>query len=161
MEKILKHEKIRFLITGFFNTGLDFLLLNVMVFLLGAYPLVANTISVTVGITISYILNHKFVFRREESLSLRKYIAFFGVTGFSSLVIQNTIIYGFELAAKAGIGHSIAIVSLIMTSNALRLNIAKAVAVLVGMVWNFTFYKLVIFRQKEVELVDGSVAEER
>jgi len=145
----LKHEKLRFLITGFFNTGLDFLLLNTMVFFFGTYPLVANTISVSIGITISYILNHKFVFRSGEQLSLRKYVTFFAITGFSSLVIQNSIIYGFEVASKTSFGHSIVLVSAVMNSDALRLNVAKAVAVLIGMVWNFMFYKFVVFRKKD------------
>jgi putative flippase GtrA len=149
MEKFLRHEKVRFLITGCFNTGFDFILLNTLVFVVGAYPLVANTISVTIGITISYILNHKFVFKSDGRLSIKKYLVFFAVTGFSSLVIQNSIIYGFQLAGEAQWGYSIPIVAFVMDNDALRLNIAKATAVLAGMVWNFTLYKFVIFRKKQ------------
>jgi len=149
VEKILRHEKVRFVMTGFFNTGLDFVLLNIMVFLLGAYPLVANTITVLIGITISYVLNHRFVFRNKSKLSIRKYAAFLAVTGFSSLIIQNSIIYCFELAGSSGFLFSIPPVEFILGNDALRLNIAKACAVLVGMVWNFTLYKFVIFRKKE------------
>lgn len=148
MEKVLRYEKVRFLMTGFFNTGLDFVLLNILVFLLGAYPLIANTITVLIGITISYILNHHFVFRNKSKLSFRKYAAFLAVTGFSSLVIQNTIIYSFELAGASGFLFSIPPVELVLGNEALRLNVAKACAVLVGMVWNFTLYKFVIFRKK-------------
>lgn len=149
MEKILRHEKVRFLITGFFNTGLDFILLNTLVLLFGAYPLVANTISVTIGITISYILNHKFVFKNDEKLSVRKYLTFFAITGFSSLIIQNSIIYAFQLAGEAQVGHSVPLIAFIMDTDAIRLNVAKATAVLVGMVWNFTLYKFVVFRKKQ------------
>lgn len=149
MEKFLQHEKIRFGLTGCFNTGLDFILLNSLVFLLGAYPLVGNTISVTIGVTISYILNHKFVFRSSDKLSFRKYLTFFAVTGFSSLVIQNSIIYAFEVMGQAHVGQSIPLVSMIMENDALRLNAGKVMAVLAGMVWNFTLYKFVVFRNKD------------
>jgi putative flippase GtrA len=160
MEKILRYEKIRFLMTGFFNTGLDFLLLNVMVFLLGAYPLVANTITVLIGITISYVLNHRFVFRNESKLSFRKYLTFLAVTGFSSLVIQNSIIYGFEAAGAAGFLFSIPPVAFILENDALRLNVAKASAVLVGMVWNFTLYKFVVFKKHDMRPENPVEAEE-
>lgn len=136
------------MMTGFFNTGLDFLLLNVMVFLFGAYPLVANTISVTIGITISYMLNHLFVFRSEGRLSIKKYLTFFAVTGFSSLVIQNSIIFGFEMAGNAQIGHTIPLVATIMDNDGIRLNLAKVTAVGVGMIWNFTLYKFVVFKKR-------------
>lgn len=156
MEKLLKHEKARFLVVGCLNTGLDFLLLNTIVFVFGIYPLVANTISVTLGITISYVLNHKFVFRSDEEISLRKYITFFAVTGFSSIVIQNSIIYGFEAVGRMHFGHLI-LMSDIANSNAFRLNVAKATAVLIGMVWNFVFYKFVVFRKKGTTIVDDLI----
>lgn len=158
MEKFLQNEKIRFAMTGCFNTGLDFILLNTLVFLLGAYPLVANTISVTIGITISYVLNHKFVFRSNDQLSLRKYLTFFAITGFSSLIIQNSIIYGFQVMGDMQVGHSIPLVALVMDNDALRLNAGKVTAVLAGMVWNFTLYKFVVFRQKESAEGDPEVA---
>lgn len=152
MEKVLRYEKVRFLMTGFFNTGLDFILLNIMVLLLGAYPLAANTITVLIGITISYVLNHRFVFRNKSKLSIRKYAAFLAVTGFSSLIIQNSIIYCFEVAGVAGFLFSIPPVEFILSNDALRLNVAKACAVAVGMVWNFSLYKFVIFKKKEKPL---------
>jgi len=160
MEKFLKHEKVRFVMTGFLNTGLDFFLLNTMVFFLGAYPIIANTISVTIGVTISYVLNHKFVFRHKDKLSLKKYLTFFAVTGFSSLVIQNMIIFAFEEAGRVHFGHGVPLFEWVMDTNVIRLNIAKAAAVLVGMVWNFTLYKFVVFKKYEVKNTSITTDEE-
>ena len=97
MKKLFGYEKFRFLVAGGLNTGLDFFLLNTFVFLFGALPLIANFLSVTIGILISYVLNHYFVFRSEERLSIKKFILFFVVTGFSSIIIQSVIIISFEL----------------------------------------------------------------
>lgn len=151
MRKLLEREKIRFLITGFFNTGFDFIMLNTLVFLLGAYPIVGNTISVTIGITVSYILNHKFVFQDEGKLSFRKYIGFFAVTGFSSLIIQNSVIFLYQSLAAHQVGFSIPIIFMILGNDVIRLNVAKASGVLAGMIWNFTMYKFVIFRKKKID----------
>lgn len=152
----MRHEKVRFVMTGTFNTGFDFLMLNTLVFILGAYPLIANTISVTIGITLSYILNHKFVFRSPDKLSFRKYITFFAITGFSSLVIQNSIIYGFQIASEMQFGAGVPMLSWVMETDVIRLNIAKATAVLAGMVWNFTLYKFVVFRKSKQPATEGS-----
>lgn len=146
MIRSLSKQKIRFLIAGCFNTGLDFLMLNALTILL-AYPILfANSISVTVGICVSYILNHFFVFRYPYKISWRKFGLFFLITGFSSLVIQNLIIFGFEALANTQLGNSI----LWLPSDARRgfivLNFAKVLAVLAGLIWNYTFYRFTVFR---------------
>ena len=148
MGSIFRYEKIRFGTAGVFNTGLDFVMLNILVFVFGAYPILANTMSVSIGITISYLLNHFFVFQSKEKLQLKKYIQFFCITGFSSLIIQNSIITGFAIFFDSSLSHSLFIINLVAGNDFLELNIAKASAVLVGMVWNFTLYKYVIFRKK-------------
>jgi putative flippase GtrA len=149
MERVLRSEKIRFLIAGGLNTSLDFLLLNIFVFLLGAVPLIANVLSVSIGITISYLLNHHFVFRYGDKISLKKYLMFFGITGFSSLIIQSLIITGFTALFQTNFSHSLFIMRDISNNKFLELNIAKASAVLIGMIWNFILYKHIIFRMKD------------
>lgn len=148
MGSIFRHEKIRFGTAGIFNTGLDFVMLNTLVFILGAYPILANTISVSIGITISYLLNHFFVFQLKEKIRFKKYIQFFCITGFSSLIIQNSIITGFAIFFNSNLSHSLFVIDMLVDNDFFELNIAKASAVLVGMVWNFILYKYVIFRKK-------------
>jgi putative flippase GtrA len=151
MGKVLKNEKIRFVLAGCFNTGLDFILLNILVGLAHFAPILANTISVSVGITISYFLNHYFVFASKEKISLKKYAVFFAVTGFSSLIIQNLIIGGFEIMTDSSWGRSLFLIQELGHHETLELNIAKVIAVATGMVWNFLLYKYVIFKKKPDE----------
>lgn len=147
MDWLFRNEKIRFILAGGTNTLLDFLLLNVLVFAFNTYVLFANIISVSIGITISYFLNHYFVFRSTTRINIRSYLLFFCVTGFSSLILQTMIIYGFEVLTHSQFGRSLIIIKSLYDSEALEINVAKATAVLVGMVWNFILYKYVIFKK--------------
>lgn len=162
MKKLLENQKIRFLLAGSANTLLDFALLNTVTLLFGLDVLVANTISVTVGITLSYLLNHYFVFRHPQRVSVRKFLQFFLVTGFSSLVIQNGIIYLFELLFDTRFGHSLLFLGDSASNHFLAINVAKAFAVFVGLIWNFLMYKFVVFRQSPgIVDDDGIVVEVR
>ena len=147
MKRLLESQKVRFLIAGCTNTAIDFLILNTLVLLLGLPTLVANVFSVLVGITISYALNHFFVFRHPGRVSVATFAKFFLVTGFSSLVLQSAIIYGFEVFFDTRFGNSLLFLPSSGENAFLAINIAKAVAVLVGLVWNFCMYKFVVFRR--------------
>lgn len=149
MHNLLKYQKIRFVIAGVFNTTLDFFILNCLVFLFSYNTLNANSVSVTIGITMSYIINHHFVFRQSTKKSVKKYLTFFAVTGFSSLILQNLIIYGSEKLIGTNFGHSLLIIGDLAENKALELNIAKTLAVAVGMVWNFAIYKRLVFDNNE------------
>jgi putative flippase GtrA len=146
VKKLLSNEKVRFLLAGCANTALDFILLNVLVFAFATPTLVANAISVTLGICVSYLLNHFFVFRYNEPISLKRFAMFFLVTGFSSLVLQNLVILGFEALFGTDFGRSLLFLPGEDGKQFLALNIAKATAVLLGLIWNFVFYKFVVFR---------------
>lgn len=148
MKHLLSQTWVRFGLVGVVNTALDFALLNVLTLGFGLPTLVANTLSVLVGICISYALNHVFVFRYPERMSFRRFAAFFGVTGFSSLVLQNVVIVLFELLFDTDFGHSLLFLQTADGDRVLALNVAKAAAVAVGLVWNFGLYRLVVFRTK-------------
>lgn len=125
---------------------MDFLILNVLTLALGLLPLVANSTSVVFGICISYALNHFFVFRYPYRIAWKKFAEFFLFTGFSSLIIQNVIIYLFELLFQTKFGNSLLIVPDATSRHFIALNVAKLVAVLVGLIWNYLMYKHVVFR---------------
>jgi putative flippase GtrA len=146
VRKLLAKQQVRFLIAGCFNTALDFLILNVLTLALGLPVLVANTISVLFGISISYALNHFFVFRYPHRISVRKFLEFFLITGVSSLGIQTLIIWLFELLFATSFGNSLLLVPDEEGRHFIAINVAKFTAVLVGLVWNFTMYRFVVFR---------------
>ena len=139
---------------GCFNTGLDFLILNMLTLALGLPVLVANSISVLFGISLSYALNHFFVFQYPYRISWIKFLQFFAVTGISSLGIQSLIIFLFELLFDTQFGNSLLLLPDQAGRDFLAINIAKFTAVLVGLVWNFTMYKFVIFRKPAKEGTD-------
>lgn len=147
MRTLLARQQVRFLLAGAVNTGLDFLLLNALTLAFGLPTLLANSITVTIGITISYLLNHFFVFRHPEPISFARYAKFFAVTGFSSLVLQNVIIFLFELLFESQFGNSLLLFAGPQGQRVIELNVAKATAVLIGLIWNYSFYRLVVFRR--------------
>lgn len=156
MRALLAKQQVRFLIAGCFNTLLDFVILNSLTLAVGLSVLVANTISVLIGITVSYLLQHFFVFRYPHRVSILKFAEFFLLTGFSSLVLQNLIIFGFENFFDTQFGNSLLLLPTAEGRAVLGLNFAKAVAVLIGLVWNFFFYRFVIFREPKTGATAGS-----
>jgi putative flippase GtrA len=142
----LQSQTVRFLIAGSLNTALDFVILNALSLLVGLPTLLANVFSVLVGITVSYGLNHYFVFRHDGRPSFRTFAKFFAVTGFSSLVLQSVIIYGFEVFFDTRFGTSLLFLPSDGENAFLAINVAKAAAVFVGLVWNYCLYRFVVFR---------------
>lgn len=145
---------IRFFCVGVINTIVDFSILNILVDFLHLFPLVANLISASISITISYFMNHYVVFRISEKHTTKKFIHFFVATGSGILVVQSAIIY----IVITLLNLHLPIIKEILTSlhlNSVKiqtaiLNIAKLAAVLVAMVWNFMIYHFVIFKPKDM-----------
>jgi putative flippase GtrA len=144
--KLLDDRRVRFLVAGGLNTLLDFVLLNLLILLAGLPVLGANLVSVTVGITVSYFLNHFFVFRHGEPVTLGRFLRFLAVTGFSSLLLQSGVIWLFERGFDTTFGRSLIMFGTNAEQEFVEINVAKATAVLIGLVWNFTLYRLVVFR---------------
>lgn len=144
--RVLDSQKVRFLLAGCTNTALDFLVLNALILLLHLPTLVANVFSVLLGITISYALNHFFVFRHPGRIKWSTFAKFFAVTGFSSLVLQSVVIWGFEVFFDTRFGNSLLFLPSSGENAFLAINVAKAFAVFVGLIWNFCMYKFVVFR---------------
>jgi putative flippase GtrA len=76
---------------GAFNTGLDLALFTLGVAVFHLVPLVANAISTTITMCVSYLLNRTFVFRSEQKHA-KALIPFFTVTLTSGLLIQGAVI---------------------------------------------------------------------
>lgn len=150
---------IRFGVIGSCNTLLDLVMLNILVLVVGLGELPANTISVCIGISISFFLNRMVVFQKSKESkksTLKQFAKFFMITGFGVLVIQNITILG--LGRALGL-HDIGIHGLLelvglgaISIRFINLNIAKILAVLVGMCWNFIMYNFVVFKSGEAKL---------
>jgi putative flippase GtrA len=144
--KLWDHKKIRFLCVGSFNSLCDITILNTLVFTVHTPVWVANTISVSFGITLSYFLNHFIVFRYHHSPNTKLFTKFFLVTGTSVIAIQTLIIYLIRPMYQHLIAH-LHYATVAQFEAKISLNLAKVTAILIGMFWNYLFYSRVVFKQ--------------
>jgi putative flippase GtrA len=59
---------LRYLLVGVFNTLLDLGLFSLFAVVVGIHPLVANILSTSITLCVSYLLNRVFVFRTARSV---------------------------------------------------------------------------------------------
>ena len=141
----------RFVAVGIFNTIVDFTILNTLVFIFDLGKLPANIISTLTAMSISYLLNHGFVFKDEHSRSGKQFALFLSITAFGLLVIQNIVIYIFVhfITWPADVIHAILDTTLpnSFSQEFVRLNVAKVIATLITMVWNYELYKRFVFKK--------------
>lgn len=78
-------------IIGSFTSFLDFCVFTVLANHVGVYYLVANCISVLVGITTSFLLNRAYNFKVKDHTK-RRFITFLTV-GICGLLLSNLILY--------------------------------------------------------------------
>jgi putative flippase GtrA len=83
---------LRYLLVGVFNTLLDFGLFSLFAVVAGIHPLVANILSTSITLCVSYLLNRVFVFRTVRSVQ-RTVVQFVAVTLISGLVVQSAVIW--------------------------------------------------------------------
>ena len=144
-----KKQASLFAVVGVFNTLLDFTILNVLSLGFGFYVLVANVVSTSVAMVISFFLNKRFVFKRDTAAVHKQFILFIGITAFGLYVIQNILIEVFanRWLLPVEIAHDITqALSLPFTSDFVRINGAKAIATVASMVWNYVMYDKYVFK---------------
>lgn len=149
-KKLWERKVVRFVVVGCFNTLLDTSLLLIMVKAFNWSPLIANSLSVSIAITVSYFLNHRIVFRQTGDYTLKKYAHFFLVTGLGVIIIQDLIIY--LVTDKFWVISKTTTFTLFQHAVSLKtteLLGAKWTAVLIGMFWNYLLYKYTVFRGHE------------
>ena len=129
--KLITSTQLRFGIVGVANTTVD-ALGYALLLTLGVPMFVANFISTTSGMLLSFSLNRNFTFRAKDGDIRRQAILFFAVTAFGLWVVQALIIF--------------AVSKLYPGINVL---IPKFAAIAVGLVWNYVLYHYVVFRHRE------------
>lgn len=155
LKKLWGVKVTRFAAVGVFNTLFDISILNTLVFLGQVPPLAANLVSASISMSGSYFLNHHIVFKSKESHSFIRFAHFFAVTGIGILGLQTLVIFlvtHFLGPHDASITHLLRSLGFKhITGRAVDLNIAKLLAVAIGMVWNFLIYHFVIFKKQNEE----------
>lgn len=131
----------KFIIIGFFNTGIDFSVFNLLIYLTGILEGIGITIFKAAGFifafTNSYFWNKHWTYRAGNTA-------------------QNTgEFFKFGLVTLIGLLLNVGITSLIVFLFPPQLgfsqlawnNIAAAVAVIANLIWNFIGYKIFVFRK--------------
>ncbi|MDB5176685.1 MAG: sugar translocase [Candidatus Saccharibacteria bacterium] len=139
--RVTKFEKIRFILVGGLNTTVDFIILLILASLFSVPVSIANIISTSVALLVSYALNKKVVFGNTDTNNRRQFMLFVAITLFGLWVLQ-TIIIAFVSTVLSG---WLAVVS----TSALVLTIAKLLATCISLTWNYLWYSKVVFSQKK------------
>jgi putative flippase GtrA len=120
-------EAAKFGAVGAFNTVLDFVVLNALVFGLGVPTLRSKVAAALVATVSSYLMNRHWTFRHRDRQAVRREsVLFFALNGVGlgiSLTILGVVRYGLGL------------------DSALALNLANLVALAAGMVFRFWSYR--------------------
>lgn len=133
-----KHaQKIKFGIVGAANTGLDFVILFVLTNF-GLHPIIANYISTGIAFLFSFTLNRSFTFKARNGNVKKQLGLFIAITALGLWVLQPIIITLITWVFS-GTGWSENII----------LFIAKLLATIATLIWNYLFYSRVVFKEKK------------
>ena len=139
MEKFReKHgDKVRFVLVGGANTALDFILLFLFVNL-GVNKIVANYFSTGLALIFSFFVNKSFTFKNKDKNAKKQFAIFLVVTLSGLWILQPIIIWACTPVLEPYISDS----------NVL-LFIAKLVASVATLVWNYLFYSRLVFKKAD------------
>lgn len=129
-----KAQISRFAVVGLVNTVIDFGLLFLLTFL-GLPKIAANTVSTGLAFIFSFFANKK----STSNNIMYEIILFIIITLFGLWVLQNSIIW---LATPS--------IKNIIPQEQLALFIAKLLATIVSLVWNYCLYDKFVFKKESL-----------
>jgi putative flippase GtrA len=137
MEKFReKHaDKLRFAIVGGANTALDFILLFLFVNL-GVDKILANYFSTGASLIFSFFANKSFTFKNKTGNAKKQFAAFLLVTITGLWVLQPIIIWLVTSMLESQI-----------TNESILLFIAKLIATIGSLIWNYLLYSRLVFKK--------------
>ena len=130
-------QMAKFAQVGVLNTAIDFGILNLLIFVTGItsglsiIPL--NAISFSIAIINSFFWNEKWVFETKKEAN---FITFVVVT-LIGLAINSGIVYAITTFVPPTF----------VDSQKLWVNLAKVLATGISLIWNFTGYRLIVFKK--------------
>ena len=138
MELAKKHaKKIRFGIVGIANTALDFAILFLLV-ALGLDKIPANYISTGVAFVFSFFVNKSFTFKSKGGNVKKQFVIFISISIVGLWIIQPVVI----TVISAALAHT-------GWASGLILFIAKIIATIASLIWNYVFYSRLVFKKEE------------
>ena len=137
LQRLLAYEKVRFLLVGALNTIIDFSILFTLVNVGKLPAIVANIISTSVALAVSYLLNKRSVFGDSNGHNPRQVTLFVVITLIGLWGLQGIVI---SIVAP-WLQHA--------WSKELALFIAKLIASCFTLVWNYEWYNRVVFKKQK------------
>ncbi|PIV31949.1 hypothetical protein COS33_00510 [Candidatus Wolfebacteria bacterium CG02_land_8_20_14_3_00_37_12] len=134
----------KFVIVGVINTGIDFAVLNALLFSTkiysGRWLILFNSISFSAAVINSYFLNKYWTFKSQNvEDSKAKQFSQFLIISVIGISINDAIVYGLATFTSPLFG----------LSAQMWTNVAKLFATAASMVWNFIGYKFIVFKKKD------------
>ena len=131
----------KFVVIGVVNTGVDFLILNLEMFLTGIskgpYMLVQNAVSFSIATVNSYFFNKYWTFQDKSNKDKgKKFSQFIGVS-IIGVAINSLIVFSITTYVPPMFG----------ISSVLWANLAKVAATGISLIWNFVGYKFWVFKK--------------
>ncbi|MBD3360097.1 MAG: hypothetical protein GF365_05335 [Candidatus Buchananbacteria bacterium] len=118
LKKEICRQFVKFCLVGLGNTALDYIFYLLFSRVLGVYFLYANLLSVGIAMTASFIFNKHWTFRDKAKNVKTQYLKFVGVNAVY-FVLNNSIVF--------------TLVQYLQIYDLL----AKVIAIMVGLFWNF------------------------
>ena len=135
LRRLLRHEKVRFAAVGAINTSVDFIVFFSLANLLLIPTIAANVLSTTTALAVSYLLNKKAVFGNTDANNARQVILFVVVTLSGLWILQGVAITLLAPLFEPIVGRGGSLL------------LAKLIATLFSLTWNYLWYSRVVFRK--------------
>ncbi|MEV4316591.1 GtrA family protein [Actinocrispum sp. NPDC049592] len=132
--KVISAEQLRFGIVGVANTAVDLITYTVLR-QAGLNIILANLISTSAGMALSFTLNRNFTFRAKAGNAKTQAVLFFLVTATGLWLVQPLMISLFS-GMFTGLTGTLAIAA------------PKLAGLGFNLVWNYTLYSKVVFRHR-------------
>lgn len=140
---------VRFGIIGVINTGVDLLILNLLMFIFdkqeGIEYTVFKTISFTVAVVSSYFLNKYWAFedknRKEEVKKFSQFITISIIGAFINVGIASLVVNFLVPSVITSL------LPLSFMTDQLWGNFGALCGTAIGLIWNFLGYKFVVFKK--------------
>lgn len=142
LKKLLGSQKVRFVLVGVINTIVDFIVLLSLVGLFSVQIIAANVVSTSCALIVSYLLNKKAVFKDTDPGNHRQVILFVAVTLTGIWLIQAIIIVMVNQGLDSLFGS--------VGTSSIDVIIAKSIATIGSLTWNYLWYSRVVFRRKTI-----------
>jgi putative flippase GtrA len=142
---------VRFIVVGVITTAVDFLVFNLLTGRRWGWQRIpANIVSVTAAMIWAFLANWFLVFQPDGDAWLDRAGRFLVTTAFSAFVLQNAVLYLTTYRWKRPVDLALLVARTFgldrrLGEDVISRNTCKALAVSIGLVWNFCFYKFFVY----------------